>query len=65
MMKTDYATHARECAFYGVKPLSRREVTRMHREGLEGANAAYSLACDLSNGWSWSQSVDALKRAAH
>ncbi len=60
-MRTDHAAHVRECRTYGVAPLTGRQVTRMHREGLEGLRAAFSIASDLQAGWTWRAAVDAFK----
>lgn len=60
----DTQAHAIECLRYGVKPLTDDQRARMHREGLRGTEAAFSIASDLAAGWTWREAVEAYRLQA-
>lgn len=64
MRKTDHVAHVQECVRFGVQPLTGHEITRLHADGFDSLEDAYSVACDLDNDWTWEQAIEALRRAA-
>lgn len=44
------AAHIKECAFYGVRPLSDKHVLTGYNEG-RSLDFLYSVACDLEGGY--------------
>jgi hypothetical protein len=63
MLSTDHVAHVRQCNFYGVTPLSGRDIVKLHAERLSGLDAAFSVASDLACGFAWREAIDAYKRA--
>lgn len=57
----DTHAHAVECQRYGIPALTDAQRARMHREGLRGTRAAFSIASDLAAGWTWRVAVDAYR----
>lgn len=61
--QTDHVTHVKECNAYGIKPLTGAQICKMHTHGLYKLSDAYSIACDLSCGFTWNEAIAARKRA--
>lgn len=57
---TEFEAHLNECRLYGVTPLTETEWATLMAQGFE-FDAAYGVACDVCNGWSWEEAVEANK----
>lgn len=55
----NHVLHETECRRYGVKPLSRKEVTTLANEGFSVSDL-FSIASDVAAGFSLSESKQAV-----